>query len=75
MNAWLSGIAIAAAAVNDPELGQAGAERAAGERGAVVGAERQPSGTDAALGGRGIDHGDRLRGAAADVERRRAPSR
>ena len=32
------GVAVAAAAVRDAELGQAGAERAAGERGAVVGA-------------------------------------
>ena len=35
------GVAVAAATVDDPVLGQAGAEGAGGQGGAVVGAERQ----------------------------------
>ena len=35
------GVAVAAAAMGDPVLGQPGAEGSAGERGAVVGAQRQ----------------------------------
>ena len=46
------GVAVAAAAMRDPVLGEPGAERAAGERGAVVGAERQLARADAALGER-----------------------
>jgi hypothetical protein len=63
------GVVVAAAAVDDPELGERGAERAAGERRAVVGGERQRAWLDAAFGGRLLDDGGRVRGAAADVER------
>ena len=49
------GIAVAAAAVRDPLLGERGAERAAGERGAVVGAERQVVRPDAVLADGGVD--------------------
>ena len=62
------GVAVAAAAVHDAELGQAGAERAAGERGAVVGAERQLARPDAALEDGGVDHGCGFLGAAADLQ-------
>src|SRR3954468_21822296 len=63
------GVAVAAAAVRDAVLGEAGAERAAGERGAIVGAQSQRPGPDIALGDRVVDDRGRLGGAAADIER------
>jgi hypothetical protein len=69
------GVVVAAAAVDDPELGERGAERAGGERRAVVGAERQRAWLDAAFGGRLLDDGGRVRGAAVDVAARAVISR
>ena len=66
------GVAVAAAAVRDPVLGQAGAERAGGVGAAVVGAERQLPGLDAALGDGAVDDRDRFRRRGSG---RRAPSR
>jgi hypothetical protein len=63
------GVAVAAAAVADAVLGQPGPEGAAGERRAVVGAQRQLARPDAALGDGAVDDRGRLVGAAADVER------
>ena len=62
------GVAVAAAAVRDAELAEAGAESPAGEGRAVVGAERQLTGLDPALHGRAVDERDRFVGAAAQLE-------
>ena len=62
------GVAVAAAAVADPEPGEHLAELARREGRAVVGAERQRPGWDRLLGHCSFDHGDRLDGPAADLE-------
>ena len=62
------GVAVAAAAVGDPELGEPGAEGARREGGAVVGAKRQLARPDRPCRRRFVDDGDRLGGAAADVQ-------
>src|SRR5215203_6500921 len=62
------GIAVAAAAMRDPQVRQGGLERACGERRAIVGAERQRAGRDGALGGRPFDQRDRLGRAAAGLQ-------
>src|SRR3954463_15781887 len=62
------GVAVAAAAVRDPQAAEDGLERPRGERGAVVGAERQRRGRDAALAGGAFDQRDRLLGAAAGLQ-------
>src|SRR5215210_8270604 len=62
------GIAVAAAAMRDPQVREDGLERACGERRAVVGAERQRPGRDAAFGDRVLDQGDALLGAAPELE-------
>jgi hypothetical protein len=66
------GVAVAVAAVDDPELAEPFAERAGGAGAAVVSAERQSTGRDAALDGRGVDDRDRLGGRGSGG---RAPSR
>src|SRR3954468_4359502 len=53
------GVAVAAAAMDDSQLGQAGAERARGVGGAVVRAQRQSAGPDVALGDRGVNDRER----------------
>ena len=68
MNAWLSGSRYPASAVSDAEPGEHEPCRSGGERGAVVGPERQLPGPDAVLGDGVLDDGDRLLGAAADGE-------
>src|SRR3989442_13127599 len=62
------GVAVAAAAMRDPELDQARLEAASGEGRAVVGAERQLAGLDPAQRARTLDNSDRLVGAAAQAE-------
>src|SRR5437764_13541403 len=62
------GVAVAAAAMLDPELDQPGLEAAGGEGGAVVGAERQLARFDAVQGDGTVDDGDRFVGAAAQAE-------
>jgi hypothetical protein len=54
--------------MSDVVLGQSGPERPAGERGPVVGAERERPGGHAAGGEGGVDDGARLDRAAADVK-------
>src|SRR5438876_7431706 len=62
------GVAVAAAAMPDPELDQARLEAAGGEGRAVVGAERQLAGLDPVQCDRTLDDRDRLVGAAAQAE-------
>lgn len=65
------GVAVAAAAMRDPEPGQALLEASGGEGGAVVRAERELTGFDPVNRGRVVPAGSpRRRGSAA-----RAPSR
>src|SRR5215207_769159 len=61
-------IAVAAAAVRDLEARQDGLERAGGERRAIVGAECQAAGRDAALEHGAFDQADGFRGSAAGLE-------
>ncbi len=63
------GIAVAAAAVGDPELAQAGTEAAARKRGAVVGAEDELVGRDRVRADPTLDDGERLFLATPEVER------
>src|SRR5215218_6777671 len=62
------GVAVAAAAVRDPEPGEDELERPGGERRAVVGAQRQRPRPDAAGSDRAVDESDALLGAAAQLE-------
>ena len=68
MKAWLSGVPVAAAAVRDPDRGEDELERSGGERGSVVGAQRQHARRDRSLGGCRFDQGDRLGGAGSELE-------
>ena len=61
------GVAVAAAAVADPELGEPGAEAAGGEGRAVVAAERELAGLDRVHRGCAFDDRDRFVGAAAQL--------
>src|SRR3954451_8826296 len=65
---WPLGVAVAAAAVRDPEPGEEELELPGGERGAVVGAERQRLRPDAARGGRLLDERDRFLRAASELQ-------
>jgi len=62
------GVAVAAPAVADPELGECRSEAAGGEGGAIVLAERELARLDAVHGGRAFDKRDRFVGAAAQLE-------
>ena len=62
------GVAVAAAAVRDAVLGQLCTERLAGERGAVVGAERERAGLDPPVCDRLEGDGGGFLGATANVE-------
>src|SRR6266700_3392322 len=62
------GIAVAAAAMRDPELDRARLEAAGGEGRAVVGAECQLARLDPVQRDRTLDNSDRLVGAAAQAE-------
>jgi hypothetical protein len=62
------GVAVAAAAVADPELGQARLEAAGGEGGAVVAPEDELARLDPVDGRGFLDHRDRFVGAAAQLE-------
>ena len=62
------GVAVAAAAVPDPELGEPGAEAAGGEGRAVVGAEHELAGLDPRQRSRAFDNRDCLVGAAPELE-------
>ena len=66
------GVAVAAAAMRDAVLGQAGAERPRGQGGAVVGPERQLAGPDLVGRDRSVDDSGGLLRATADVQ---APAR
>ena len=66
MNAWPSGVAVAAAAMRDSQGAEGELERAGGERGPVVGAERQHPGLD--TGGRLLDQRDALGRTAAQLQ-------
>ena len=68
MNAWDLGVAVAAAAVSDPERAEPSPEAAGGERRAVVGAERELARLDPVRADGLLDHGDRFVGAAAQAE-------
>jgi len=63
------GVAVAAAPVRDSTFGEPGAEAAAGEGRAIVGAERQRSRLDATRGDGGVDERRRFLAAAAQLER------
>src|SRR3954449_10005104 len=62
------GVAVAAAAMGDPEADQDGLEGAGSERRAVVGTKRQAARRDAALGRGALDQADRFLGSAAGLE-------
>src|SRR5829696_9417290 len=62
------GVSVAAAAVCDPQPGEDDLERASGERGAVVGAERERRWRDAALDRGPFDQADGFLGAAAGLQ-------
>src|SRR5215207_4951260 len=62
------GVAVTAAAVRDPEPGENELERPGGERGSVVGAQRQHARRDRSLGRRELDQGDGFLRAASELE-------
>ena len=62
------GVAVAAASVRDPTVGEMAAEASAGELRAVVGAERELAGLDMAHGERVLETVDRLLGSSSEVE-------
>jgi hypothetical protein len=62
------GVAVAAAAVREPELGKLRLEAAGGEGGAVIGAERELARLDPVRGDGAPDDCDRFVGAAAQLE-------
>jgi hypothetical protein len=62
------GVAVAAAPMRDAEARERLLERAGGERGAVVAAERQAARRDAARRDGALDERDRLAGAAAGLQ-------
>ena len=62
------GVAVAAAAMPDPELGELLPEATGGERGAVVGAEGELARLDRVRGRGSFDEGDRFVGAAAQLQ-------
>src|SRR5262249_57844119 len=62
------GVAVAAAAVADPELGEFLLEAAGGEGGAVVAAERRLARLDRVHERGACDDGDRFVGAAPELE-------
>ena len=64
------GVAVAAAAVFNPELGEPCAEAAGGEGGAVIAPEDELAGLDPVRLGCLFDDGDRFVGAAAQLEKR-----
>ena len=68
MKAWLFGVAVAAAAVADPELAEPAAEAAGGEGRAVVAAEGELARLDPVHRRGPFDDGDRFVGAAAQLE-------
>jgi hypothetical protein len=68
MKAWLSGVAVAAAAVDDPEIAEAGAEAAGREGRPVVGAEHELARLDPGQSRGSFDDRDRFVGAAAQLE-------
>jgi hypothetical protein len=68
MKACDSGVAVAAAAMPDPELREPGPETAGGEGGAVVAAERELARLNAVELDGAFDHGDRFGGAAAQLQ-------
>ncbi len=68
MKACALGVAVAAAAVLDPELAESRAEAAGGEGRAVVAPEHELARLDPVQGGRLFDDRDRLVGAAAQLQ-------
>ena len=68
MNPLRLGVAVAAAAVSDPETGEHQSRGAGRERRPVIGPERERAGRDRLLADRVLDDGDRFACAAARLE-------